>query len=230
VLANDGYNVTIQVPNVQPGAVYYVAIKAANPNGSHNVGNYFLGVDFTAQAAVLQTLTQGQLTPSQPQSLQTLTTDMSGVFHFVLSADGVAGAFVRMMIYDDLGNVIFGLQVAAGQSLSGNVYLGHASYHVRFVAVLPSGVVAPLNFTLRGTRLSDNDGPSTVDPSNDPSGATTQNTTMTTSSSDSSSSGVPPQDSSSDPYTGEEWNTYAGGQPTYDGSTWQSSGSSTGTA
>src|SRR5262249_3448089 len=59
VLVNDGFTYAVQVANAVPGAAYYVEVIPSVVNGQTNLGNYFLGVDFAAQAAQLANLTSG---------------------------------------------------------------------------------------------------------------------------------------------------------------------------
>src|SRR5205085_6049172 len=59
VLVNENGIFTLQVRNAVAGATYFVKVEAADPTGPNNVGNYFLGVDFSSQAVDLETVTQG---------------------------------------------------------------------------------------------------------------------------------------------------------------------------
>src|SRR5262249_2543182 len=122
VLVNDGFTYSVQVANAVPGAAYYVEVMAWMANGQANLGNYFLGVDFAAQAAQLANVTTGTF-GNAGQSVQgRLTSNTSQLFHFVLSASGPAGVSVRMTIYDASGAAVFTL-TAGSEPVSGNVIL-----------------------------------------------------------------------------------------------------------
>lgn len=62
VLVNDGYTQIVQVANATPGATYFVEVSAADPDGPRNVGNYFLGVDFSPIAYESVEFASGELT------------------------------------------------------------------------------------------------------------------------------------------------------------------------
>jgi hypothetical protein len=230
VLVNDNGMVTLQVANAVSGGTYYVKVSAANPLGPRNIGNYFLGVDFSTRASVLAPISQGNFDATTPQKISRMDVVQSELFHFVLSANAAAGAGVgiQMTITDVSGNVLFTVVAVNGQmAVSGNVFLRQGSYAVRFTAVTPYGTAPPpVNYTLKGANVSDAIGPQTSDPNSAPPPDTTTTTspdgsTTTTTTTDGSTStdttyywyddetdyqnsptgGVPPQDPSSPPTT-----------------------------
>jgi hypothetical protein len=167
ILVNDSGMFVIQIANATPGAVYYVEVSAAQPTGSHNVGNYFLGVDFGLQAVTLNTMAQGTLTASQPQDQGTLQIDESRLYHFVLSNSGTAS--VTMTISDAAGNVDLTLTAAPGQTITGNAYLAVGTYSVTF-AMASSGSAPPTaTYLVLFTPLDGQIGPRTTDPTGSPS-------------------------------------------------------------
>ncbi len=161
VLANDGYTTTVQVPNATPGATYYVEVSPS-PAGSP-VGNYFLGVDFTAAAPAMGALSYGTVDAGTTAAGDALAVTRGGLFHFVLAAD----AAVTMTVTDATGAVVFTLH-SGGDRVSGNVTLGPGQYAVTFTA--GSG---PARYVLRGVQLSDPEGPQPSDPTEDPTGGGT---------------------------------------------------------
>jgi hypothetical protein len=218
-LVNNGYTHTVQLTNPTRGATYYVEIKAADPQGTHGIGNYFLGVDFTQRPVVLAKAAEGELKGGTDSHTTTISTDMSGVHHFVLTAEGTAGDSVQMKLYDAMGQQVFAMTAMAGDSVSGDVYLERGTYRIVF-----AGSKDKLRYLLRFTRLSDNNGPEPIDPTQDPSTAPPPPKTAKTSTSSSSPSGVQPQEPTSDPYTAQQdppppqpyWGTYSD-SPNYDG-------------
>ncbi|HKB36536.1 MAG TPA: hypothetical protein VKD72_08790, partial [Gemmataceae bacterium] len=223
---------TVQVADATPGASYYVEVLALDPVGAHNVGNYFLGVDFRPQAVALQTYGQGQLAAAQPKATTSFSVDMSSEFHFVLSANtsGAAGVRVLMTIFDEAGNAVYSLGATAGMPVSGNVYLKRGTYTVRYLAGTLDGSPLPdVTFNLKGLRTSDNNGPQPVDPTSSPSGSSSTSS-GSTSNNNPGSSGVSSQPSYSDPYSTQEqqdWFYYWDASNSSSGSSSSSSDSST---
>jgi hypothetical protein len=69
ILVNENGSYVIQVANAVPNADYYVSVRAELPAGSHNVGNYFLGADFSSNAVNLQNFASGTLAQSSPSDV-----------------------------------------------------------------------------------------------------------------------------------------------------------------
>lgn len=173
VLGNDHGFYSVQVLNVTPDADYYVKVGALAPNGRHNSGNYFLGVNFSQnQTVTAQSFASGILTPSSPQQVQGVTIGRSEAVQFILNADATGAtdaAQVQMLIYDVNNNVVFALVAYAGQPASSGVaYLAAGAYHIAYVAVARSGTLtSALSYGLKGILLSDPIGPQPVS-SSDP--------------------------------------------------------------
>jgi hypothetical protein len=205
VLVNQCSAYTIQVANAVPGATYFVEVLAATPSAGNNMGNYYLGIDFSPVATQLDTVAQGTLTSTTPQQFSKLKVTVSQVFHFVLSAKVAGGgtdAALRMSVYDKTGNVVFTLVAGAGQVVSSDVALGPGTYYVRFTAATRNGAPLPaLQFQLGAIALSDPNGPEATDPTDDPAGSSGTGDGSSSSWSGVGDSAVPPQDASSDPYS-----------------------------
>jgi hypothetical protein len=167
VLVNDGYAYTVQVAGATPGATYFVKVAAADPAGANAIGNYFLGVDFSARPVTLTEFTQGQLDTANPTATDTLTVYRSSLFHFVLEARVSAGAAVVMTVYDADGHAVAGLR-STGEAMSTDVALRPGRYTVTFTLVGPAGSRA--TYRLRGSRLDDPIGPQVDDPTAAPAG------------------------------------------------------------
>src|SRR5207247_5238223 len=79
VLVSENHTYTIQVANAVPGATYYVKAAAARPQGTNNVGNYFLGVDFSSKAVAINDFTSGTLVQGSSQAFSTMTVEKSSL-------------------------------------------------------------------------------------------------------------------------------------------------------
>jgi hypothetical protein len=200
VLINDHGNYAMQIQQPVAGATYVVCVLAANLNGKQNVGNYFVGVDFSPHALVLPTLSSGTLTGSELIE-NTLTLSQNQLFHFVLACDTpgtTAPAAVQMTIVDSGGHILFTLVAGNNEPVSGNILLLPGTYSVLFST--SGGTPAAANYLLRGSTPSDPIGPEPTDPATSPSNQPPPPSSSYTWSG-GSSSGVPPQDPSSQPYS-----------------------------
>jgi hypothetical protein len=172
ILVNENGSYTIQIPNAISNTDYYVSVGAAQPGGSHNTGNYYLGIEFGARAINPQTFATGTLTAAAPQAIQTLQVNESQLFHFTLSGStggAPTGAAVRMTIYDKNGNVLFTQVVLDGETRSVTLFLAPGTYVFRFAAATRSGAPLPaFTYLLGGLSLSDPIGPQQIDPSSTP--------------------------------------------------------------
>jgi hypothetical protein len=168
VLVNENGSYVVQVANALPNVDYYVAVRAERPTGAHNVGNYFLGVDFSSKQVSLQTFTSGTLSQTSRDDFRTLQVNQSQLFHLVLavnSGDVSAASAVKMTIYDHAGNVVATLTARNGEAQSTTVFLAPGTYTVRFAGGTTDGSPLPTtDYVLRGLNLSDPIGPQAVDP------------------------------------------------------------------
>jgi hypothetical protein len=186
VIGNEQGFFSVRLANALPDTTYYVEVSALAPSGSHNVGNYLVGIDFNLQPTVsLTSFAAGTVTATAPAQTQTLTVSQSSAYHFILAADagGAPDVEVQMSIYDQAGNLVFQLVAFAGQPAStGLAYLAAGTYTVQYTAVSQSGVLPPsLSYSLQGSVVSDPIGPLLVD------NTTTPTTTPTTTTADTGS-------------------------------------------
>lgn len=166
VLVNDAGTYVIQIPNALSDALYYVELRASQPQESTNAGNYFLAVDFGRDAITLPALAEGTLDDSSRQDFQTLQVTQSELFHFVLSADTLdrsVPAAVQMTIQDQKGNVLSSLVIQDGEPVSRNLFLVPGTYTFRFTGGTIGQPLSPLSYRLRGLSLSDPIGPEVED-------------------------------------------------------------------
>lgn len=204
VLVNENHTYTLQVANATPGATYYVRVAAAQPQGSNNVGNYFLGIDFSSKAVTLNNYASGTLVQGSTQDATSVTVTHSELQHFILSADagntGVSAA-VRMTVYDANMKVLLSVVVNAGDTISTNLFVTRGSYLIRFAAATATGVPLPaLTYRLRGLTLSNPIGPEADDPTSDPYGSPSNDSYSDTVWAGGDNSGLSSQDPYSDPY------------------------------
>ncbi|HWB08541.1 MAG TPA: matrixin family metalloprotease [Pirellulales bacterium] len=169
VLENANGTYSVQVMGVAPGAVYTLAVSAANPIGSATVGSYRLTVDFDSTPAVLTNFVAGTLTASASQQFQTVELNTSQFFHFLLSANTLsasgAPAAVRMTIYDPTGNIVQSLVGQVGSALSTTLLLGPGTYVFRFAGGTQDNSPLPdTTYQLQGLGLGDPIGPTPVPP------------------------------------------------------------------
>src|SRR5262249_53752319 len=147
---------------------YYVAVRAERPTGAHNVGNYFLGIDFSSKQVDLQTFTGGTLTSDARDNFRTVQVNQSQLFHLVLSVgsgDAPVVTAVKMTIYDHEGNAVATLTVLNGEAQSTTVFLAPGTYTVRFAGATRDGSSLPAtDYVLSGLGLGDPIGPQATDP------------------------------------------------------------------
>jgi hypothetical protein len=167
ILQNANGTYSVQVVGVTPGAVYTVAVAAADPTGAAAVGRYRLAVDFDAAPVALTGYASGTLTGSASQQFQVLDLTTSQFFHFLVSAttSQATPAAVKMTIYDASGNVVQSLVGQVGTTLSTTVLLGPGTYVFQFGGgTQGNGPLPDTTYQLQGTSLSDPLGPVAVMP------------------------------------------------------------------
>ena len=167
VLVNDRSSYLIQVSGVASGNRFYLKVNADVSAAENNTGDYLLGVNYRTAPMALPQLAASTLTDAQSMEVRTLTVSQSQVTHFVLSASaaGVPSA-VRLTIFDQNNNPIFMLTAMAGQTVSGDVYLGAGvTYKAVFRAATADHSTLPaISYTLSGKSLTDAIDPGTHDP------------------------------------------------------------------
>ncbi|HTK76219.1 MAG TPA: matrixin family metalloprotease [Gemmataceae bacterium] len=176
VLINDDDCYLLQVPNVTAGATYYIRVSAdVSAAPEHAKGDYQLGVNYTAQPLVLGPLAGDSLSAANAAQVRSLTVTKPQVSHFALTAGDAATtdvAAIRMTVFDQNGRAVFALTALAGQTVTGDVYLGAGTYKIIFRAATQHDTPLPaIAFTLRGKSLTDPINPLPQDP-NDPPGPT----------------------------------------------------------
>jgi hypothetical protein len=173
VLTHENGSMVIQYAPDPGNTLYYLKVAAATPSGPNNIGNYFLGVDFSTALTPVPVLTSGSVGSTSTADPFTLTVTQDLIAHFILSADSnatTANAAVQMTIYDQNGNVAYTLSAMAGDTRSLTVFLAAGKYTIKFAAVSTNGGTLPLlNFVLSGLNISEPISPYTQS-STDPSG------------------------------------------------------------
>jgi Matrixin len=192
ILVNENGVKTVQVVGAVGGANYYVKVAADQPKGPNNVGNYFLGIDFSTKAVQLNIFLQGALDASNTQISPVLNVQQNTLFHFVLSADANADVAVNLTIVDQNGVTVSTIIAQRGKPLSLTYMFLKGAYTFRISAVATSSAPPPpLTFSLTGLDLTDPIGPQPDDPtmsSSSSSSTTTSSSSSTTTSSSGSSS------------------------------------------
>ena len=168
LLVNENGNYSLQVENVEGGADYFVKVEAASEQ--NNIGEYFLGVDFSTQAVQLHTFSEGDLDAENASRSGTFTVLKNSLFHFVLSAEGAdnSGTSVVASVIDSQGNVVSTMTAESGNAVSRTILLKAGTYTLRFEAVAEDGAVTAISYTFRGQRMSDPIGPQPEDTSTSP--------------------------------------------------------------
>ncbi|MFL5342884.1 MAG: matrixin family metalloprotease [Gemmataceae bacterium] len=153
VFANSAGDMSVYVPNLVQGGTYYVEVSASDL--AHNVGNYFLGVNFekTSNSAFDQ-LAGTTLTSLAPIDAGTLTVTAGSLFQFALSAttaDPAATATVTMTIANSHGTSVAVLTANANQPTSTLVvYLSAGTYTVSYSAA-PTGLLPDVTYSMFAT-------------------------------------------------------------------------------
>lgn len=164
VLARENGMSVLQVPHAEPNALYKVAVRPATP-GSHDRGNYLLGIDFSTRATQLQELASNR--PGMTTNAFELSSTADQLYHFVLTTDsGSTDATVQVSVLNPAGQVFQALTVRPHEVRSVKLFLQRGSYNVR---VTGSGATAP-TFALAGLDLSDPVRPYPYDANGAPAG------------------------------------------------------------
>ena len=134
VLVNDGLNFIIQVPNVSPGASYYVQTTQQSPSGKSNPADYHLYMNFADKgAAVASAVASNTLSQAKQSDSGQLVMAQAALVHFALAAkssDSSVATTITMTVTDSTGKTVFTLTATAGQApVTLNYYLG-ARYSV----------------------------------------------------------------------------------------------------
>jgi predicted Zn-dependent protease len=150
VLVNGPGDYTVQATGVAPGQTYFLRAAGA---GS---GNFALDAAFRSKAVALATFGAGSVDAAHSATYK-LYAARTQLFGLTLSADGPAGAAVRMVIADASGATVLDLTAAAGQTVSGlSAFLAPGEYTVTVTSV---GTADPVGYRIRGAVQTDPIGP-----------------------------------------------------------------------
>jgi hypothetical protein len=168
ILANGDGTFTVQATGLKSGGNYYLRVTS-NGSPTDSAGNYALDAEFGTASAALSTFATGNLAASTPQQSDNFYVGESQLMQFLLSADAAgapSGTSVRMTILDKDGKVVYSLNAAAGDTVSGGaVFLTPGAYTIQFsVLGLTGGTAAPIAYSLKGESISDPIGPVLEDP------------------------------------------------------------------
>jgi hypothetical protein len=157
VLVADSGVYSIQVVGAANSRDYYVGVRAGSAGAS--VGGYMQTVYFTNNATSLSSVGAGLLTAAQPVASQTLKVATSQVAHFVLTtqtANSAVASALRMTILDSLGNAVFTMAVAAGNTVTADVTLAAGTYTIVYAGKAQSEATLPLlGFSLAAVNTTD---------------------------------------------------------------------------
>lgn len=176
ILVNGNGEHALQVSGVQPGQVFFVRVLAENAGDAYDLGNYQMMARFDQPAVPLPILGSGTLTSAsqtsrrQEHGLYVAETQM---FHLALSANTTAtreNAQVWVTIYDQIGNPVFRTLTVPGQTRSAkSVILRPGSYTIFVSLATAAGAgLQSLNYSLKGTGITDPIGPELINPANKP--------------------------------------------------------------
>lgn len=189
VLVNENGVMSVQMAGAVGGASYYIKVAADQPTGSNNVGNYFLGIDFSTKAVQLNTLLEGALDASNTQISPVLNVQQNTLFHFVLGADASADVAITLTIVDQKGATVSTITAQPGKPISVTLMFLKGAYTFRVSAATTSTLASPLSFTLKGLDLTDPIGPQPDDPTMSGSSSSSTTTSSSSSSTTTSSNG-----------------------------------------
>lgn len=159
LLTADGGTTTVLVRGLTPGRVYF--IKVSSDTGAR--GAYHLSADLRTSAAEMPPGGAGTLDAAHPALAAQLDLNQSGQVHFVLAADGAAGAgrAAEVVVTAADGTVVARLSAAVGRGRSLDVFLTAGRYRVEVRSTDPS---APVAFKLGVAVVTDPTGAMPVDP------------------------------------------------------------------
>ncbi len=160
ILTNGNGSYTIQAAGLTSNTDYYVRI------GRGNAGNYRLDLGFGQKITPVTTFANGTVDGRGAIST-TLYIAETQVFGFVLDATGpVSGIPVIFSIFDSMGNQVFSMTGATGDTFSAVTgFLPPGEYRARIAA---NGATTPIRFRLSGSSVTDPIGPQMSDSASAP--------------------------------------------------------------
>lgn len=181
ILANGNGVYTVQARGLTSHGVYYLKVTGINraptwpyepgPNPvGENLGNYTLTASFGMRAAEIETFAAGRINRALSAQSIMLYVAEDQLFHFLLSAQAgdAKGAGVSLRLYDDRGHLLLEMASRLGETTSAaaqHIYPGAYRMEIRR---LSRGDIGPVEFTLRGGRLTKPVGPAIEDTTLDP--------------------------------------------------------------
>lgn len=175
VLANGNGVYTVQAQGLASHGVYYVKVTGMGAPAEHGsdmppvLGNYTLTAAFGTRAAEIETFAEGRFNrPFKPQSVMLYVAE-DQLFHFLLAASARQSHSleVEMRLIDAGGEVLLTMVTRGGEPVSAaaqHIYPG--AYRLEFRNL--SRQAGPVEFSLRGGRLSKPVGPAIEDPTLEP--------------------------------------------------------------
>jgi Matrixin len=162
-------DVTADAIGIQPSSTYYVRVQ--NKLGNTRLGNYLLLVNASDASADMEQIQQVNLSPTNPDRFGTFTTYKTQLFRFDLSmtsSDNTNQA-AQLTIYSDSGRQELVTSVRSGRIATVYAWLPAGEHYLRFSARSRDGVpIRTSTVTLKGSSISDDEGPVLLDPSGNP--------------------------------------------------------------
>jgi hypothetical protein len=160
ILANGGGEVVVQIGGIESDRNYYIEVRANDPAGPFNVGNYQLTASFRDRPANFVTFAAGTLAADATQNVHTLYVAQPQLFHFLLQAAAAPVSNPTAIVatfYNEAGNLVYRLATPVGEAQSqGAVLLAPGSYTVRIASLTFQGpLTESVDYTLSGIAISD---------------------------------------------------------------------------
>ncbi len=165
LLQKAGQGRSIQILNPVANAEYVIGVQSL-ATSTTRTGNYIVTVDFSTEAASMESVFSGIVTATQTDYSR-LQTNKSQLFRFDLSATAATvREGVQLSFFDErTRDLVFTLSVGAGLSATEFVWLPKGTYILRADSrTRQSQVAGTISFQLRADVLSDDQGPNPVDP------------------------------------------------------------------
>lgn len=164
-LKKAGEGRSLQILNPVAGAEYVIGVQSLATSATRT-GNYIVTVDFATEAASMKTVFGGSVTSSQSDFSQ-IETAKSQLFRFDLSATAATNREgVQLSIFNERTlDLVFSLSVGAGLTTTEYIWLPKGAYLLQADSrTRQSQIAGTISFQLRADVISDDQGPSPVDP------------------------------------------------------------------
>jgi hypothetical protein len=160
IVVNGGGELVVQVIGIDPHKDYLIGVRAADPGGPFDSGNYRLGVAFTNAQVALEAMATGTVGGAVTENVHTLYIGRPQLFHLVLEAGtstvAVPSAIIAT-IKDENSAIVATIAAPPGErrSLPG-VFLNAGTYTVEVVVrTLDGSPSSAVSYSLLGTSISD---------------------------------------------------------------------------